>query len=788
MRFCGVHDFRGSLGAVHRCPLCRGRAPGARPGLPKPAAETLRIHVNFHNEVVVRCHNCGLAGPALELARRNSGLEWTRIAERLKSRKVFGGDPPPEEWIRRAGDWERFSMKFEKSKAWLRRLANCGMIKVPLFGEVGFSTSCSIENVLPGVRLSARWGRSAGFFVELHRSALGLPVQVMVRHIRNGMVVACFDLQPPEPLQLWLPEWALHRDWSNELIVFTDLRLSGELVELFNKHPTGSPPPAGWISHCRGPVNDAIPSRTVRYLPSEDEGPEIALAFCQPGVNAIIRAGEAIGVVADHVVDRARNADPISYLQAVLEKPWIAPRVAEHLTRAVCGRLGDRSGDLIVQSGATDRILPCTIRGTTYLCRNGIYVKRRGRQDFEPCTNFSLRIERSAFDGEEPVHQMRLLMEAGTAGFSVTDDEMRDGAKLLRKAVAAANYGGIREFPQVMDPSDLKHLPRIVQDTQLKPAVRVSLPSAPGFDKGVFHGTNFTSTQHGVGFQAAVGGRALSLMLPEDPWENPDDHLACRANELAAWLENLEPACRRMASVVLHAAIAWLHRGSRGLPSYLLLPSEDHLELLGRLFGVVPVEVGRGADRQPGVPRLMRSRYWRSDQFEKQGRIVAALEDRRRRTDRRISVMLHRWPDQPAPSPPASVLSLLAFCVLGSRDVPTARVKLASLVECPDLRSQFQRNLDAGRSRLAEPGRYLDVFFEAVLRMPRSHENLIRKDGKTLLKRGVVKWLNDECGFGFRETRLIEELRERYPFVQPARYGREALPVFQLLDGAISTG
>ena len=42
--------------------------------------------------------------------------------------------------------------------------------------------------------------------------------------------------------------------------------------------------------------------------------------------------------------------------------------------------------------------------------------------------------------------------------------------------------------------------------------------------------------------------------------------------------------------------------------------------------------------------------------------------------------------------------------------------------------------------------------------------------------------------FHFRETRLIEELRRHFPFAQPARSGREQVPVFRLPEDALVTG
>jgi hypothetical protein len=56
----------------------------------------------------------------------------------------------------------------------------------------------------------------------------------------------------------------------------------------------------------------------------------------------------------------------------------------------------------------------------------------------------------------------------------------------------------------------------------------------------------------------------------------------------------------------------------------------------------------------------------------------------------------------------------------------------------------------------------------------------IQSLGKLLLKREIVSQLRERHGYDFRETRLIEELRERTGDPQPARYGRGRIPVFRV--------
>ena len=343
---------------------------------------------------IVRCHNCGLAGTALELYRSVSKLTWEDITESLQEARVFGTDPVPKDWIKRAQQWEKFSIMFEKAKAWYRRLARNGQIEEFAFGEVGLSSAYQLERTLPGVKLVSRWGGTAMMTVELYRSILGLPTHVLIRKKKTNRPVASFAFHPPEPLHLMVPDWALYRDWSEELIVFTDLGMAGGLHEVLAQHPSGVAPPLAWIADCHGPLIDEVPCQTIRYLPAEHEGPELALAFAQPGVEVLVGSEDAMERTAADIISRTQGkSNTIAYLHAVLQKPWITPYVANRLSEAVAMRLGGSAAALVARSGATDRVLPCTIRGTTYLCRNGIYVKKQGLKDWEPCTNFSLRKE-----------------------------------------------------------------------------------------------------------------------------------------------------------------------------------------------------------------------------------------------------------------------------------------------------------------------------------------------------------------------------------------------------------
>jgi hypothetical protein len=790
IRLAGIDGFTGALGALHLCPLCEGRPRDPRHAesgdvlLP----ESMRIHLSIREEVIAHCHACGFAGTAVDLFRLKSDLPWHGIEEKLKAARVHGDEAVIDEWIERSKNWESFLRLFEKGQEFFRRWSSIGKIEQLVFGEVGLCSAIQLERALPGVKLCSRWGHGNLFLVELRRTIHGLPADILIRHRKKGHTVGYYTFRPNEPLKLMVPAWVAFQDWGSEMIVFTDLTMAGHLHGLVWKSPSGDPTPLAWVADCTGPLIDEIPFRTVRFIPGPDESPAFALAFAQPGVEVLVKSEDAVKQVADRIVQRPHGSpDALAYLQTILQKPWISNTIGRRLTETVAAKLGRSAADLIAGSGATDRILPCRIQGTTYLFRNGVYAKKRGKQDWEPCTNYSLRIEESLLDNDRQIaHHLLLLLDGKTANFTVSHRELIDGRLLHEKTTAAAIEHGLPDLPRILEPGDLKRLPQIVQATQLKPALRTESPSILGFDRGRFHGPNFTATSRGVQFRAFHAAADARWIHPENPWEPHDDHLKCRANELAAWLTSLEPAERQMASVIIYAALACLQRGSRGLPSFILLPSDAHLELLGELTGLLSIEVGRGPKVQLGVPRLMRSVYNRTEQFEKQGRIVAALEDRHRKTDPRIPIVLHKWTGTTVPSPPAGILALLTHCVLGTSEALPPVIRLLSLVECPELRRNLQPELQNAADYLADTGSYLDSFLSAASKLPDLEKHVFRRSEKTYLSRETVTRLNEDFHFDFKETRLIDELRERYLLPQPARYGREQVPAFRLPPEAIA--
>ncbi len=165
---------------------------------------------------------------------------------------------------------------------------------------------------------------------------------------------------------------------------------------------------------------------------------------------------------------------------------------------------------------------------------------------------------------------------------------------------------------------------------------------------------------------------------------------------------------------------------------------------------------------------------------------MAALEDRHRRTDPRIPIVPHKWTGTAVPSPPAGILALLTHCVLGTTETLSAVIRLMSLVECPGLRRSLQPELHKAADYWADTGRYLDTFLSAARKLPDLENHVFRRSEKTYLSREVVNRLNNDFHFGFKETRLIDELRQRYHLSQPARYGQDQIPAFRLPPEAIA--
>ena len=438
-------------------------------------------------------------------------------------------------------------------------------------------------------------------------------------------------------------------------------------------------------------------------------------------------------------------------------------------------RIGEPLESLLGRSGLCENVLPCTVSRFTYLARGGIILKRCGKGNWSPCSNFSLRFEESAVDGGGDVtHRLRLFLGGGSVPFAAKDEDFADGKRLMRLATSAAVGAGLG-LPNMAEPREVSRLPAVVRETSL--STMVPAPVDFGFVGDRFRGANFTVSTSGIRFGK---GEMPGNLLSEGMLFSEADHLALKANELGTWLGGLGGADRTAAGAVIHAALGWLHRASRNLDSFLLVPSREHLDLLGSLLGIVPVEVGRSREDR-GVPRLMASLYSARCQFQKQGEIVAAVGDKGRRADPSVPTVVHAF-GAAIPNPPSSYLGLFSYSCLGTRDPGEAATKMSCLTEDPVAASAIRMTVDLGRRFYVPPDGYLDVFLTAVKRHFGSREMEIESRGRKLLRREAVRGLR-RFGYDFSETRIIGELRERTGLDQPARFGRGRVPVFVVSYG-----
>ncbi|MFT5470188.1 MAG: hypothetical protein ACI8UO_005312, partial [Verrucomicrobiales bacterium] len=274
--------------------------------------------------------------------------------------------------------------------------------------------------------------------------------------------------------------------------------------------------------------------------------------------------------------------------------------------------------------GATGHLLPLETDKATYLCRNGIYIKARDRKrnGYKPCANFSLELLETTIDDEDqPVsHRMRLRVGGEIAEFTIGPNEFGNGRILLQAATVAAIMNGVSTLPVCPEPRDVRMLPDLVKATLITTRT-IRCSTKLGFDRDAFHGPDFTVTPSGIRRVLNQTPGEAGWMLPEGTESvagSNDDDLRRKANQLAAWIGQLNEQQQTTVGVVLNAAIRWLHRGFQNLSSSLLLPSRQHLDLLGKLLGLVPIEVGRTSKFPKGIPRLMAFPYSRPEQFERQ--------------------------------------------------------------------------------------------------------------------------------------------------------------------------
>jgi len=797
--------------------------------------ETLSVLPTLGNDYAFRCHLCGFAGNSLQLHWQvhRKMRTWKDQIEGLAASGVFGGGRPDEAWEGRARAWAEFEPLFEKAKARLRCQVeddSFSQVEDPWTGQFGEAGTLRLEEFLEECHPWA--GKLSGYngthlHLRLVRTIHGLPAYLALDQRFPGMEFARYYFNDPGPVALAVPEWGLYRDWSTELVAAADLRTAQAYAETLSRadpdpdtdgDPDGKHFAAVWVVDCGGPIYEEIPARRIHYLAGPGETGEFALAFCggraevtvwktprfsRPGHVPDLKTirGEEIDAadfVADRIVEQSEtDSHALACLDSMLGKPWVGEAAAASLSAAVRGRLGSDFDALARESGGVSAVLPFAGDSATYLCRNGLYLKAgdRGRVSFRPCSNFSLRIEESSADGEGGAlgHRVELRMQGATTRFRIDDSVFQSGPRLMERVTRAALAAGFPHLPNLATPADLRLLPSIVRGTQSPPRSRLTDPGCRGFGPLRFRGPGYRISPGLLVCvpELAEPARCVSMLTPELEGMRPGDEsafLKFRANELASWMCRASPPEGEMIGSVLSAALLWVLRGSQGVDAYLALPTPAHHALFASLVGIGVIELGRARPEHPGVPRVMAASYSSAPQFRRQGRIVAALEATDRRLDNRVTSLLGGVGerDRPPPTPPAPVLSLLAFAAVGQSTPEGAESVLLGLLDNVALRRDTEEMLRRGSERVAPPESYLRLFLERAGGTKGCRDEIVSRSaspGLVLLDTDSIKRL-EALGYRFDERRIANELASKHGVKRPIRrYGRARTRVFRIPKG-----
>jgi len=814
---CGTGEQGGRVGGYLKCPLCHGQSrelrESGRPGL-APGMESLHVTATLGNDYALRCHNCGFAGNGLSLywKSRLSGTTWEEAIRRLGEFELFGEEAASPDWVERGEAWSDFESLFEMAQARMRAFENPSWNGQ--FGEIG---------VLPKDEFVERFkwaGKLSGFkkskvYLRLVRTLHGLPAYVAIDERIPGMEFSRYYFNDPGPLELAVPTWALFRDWATELVITTDRDTAVAYQNtLAETAPIGHCVAAILVVACTGPLHEEIPARRIHYLAGPGETGEFALAFCAgsaevnvwkaPDKSRDMRLPKledikkeeysAIEALADMIVSRTESGShAVAYLDSLLKKPWVNPATTAVITAALRRRLDAPLDDLVRQMGSIQTIFSFRGERATYLCRNGLYLKTNDklRSSFSPCSNFSLQIEESATDGRDVLgHSMQLRMGRERTRFRIDDSDFQDGKKLMEKATRAALAANCPTLPNLASPSDLRLLPSIVRGTQSAPPSSLSVPAHWGFSPGRFQGPDYCISALGVHcYRSPMAPPGCINLLDREmagiaPGEELE-FLSFRANEFASWFSRLPPEQKGIVPVLLHAALFWLFRGAGGGESYLALPTPEHHSLFASLLGIRPIEVGRARIEYPGVPRIMAASYSSSEQFGRQGRIVAALEATDRRLDNSVTSLLrrHRSASYDSVVAPFSLLPLLAYAVVGQGAIDGAKETFLQLVDDNYVRRELHVGLSKSSNLLVPPFKNLDFFLMRAAELIDARANIVAREvegGMVLFKTEAVTQLRG-LGYHFDERRIADELATNYELAAPIRnYGRKRIRVFQI--------
>ncbi|MEM6915048.1 MAG: hypothetical protein AAF491_00675, partial [Verrucomicrobiota bacterium] len=820
MALCGVYNFNGAIDTYYQCPCCLGieRMMGP-PTLEQHQIrrDTLRVFPTPENDWGFQCsnRNCGFQGNGVLLLRQSSQGRlgtWDSVIEAIQRSDLFQGDEPDPEWIERARAWADLQWTFEKAVA---NVNTPEMGEPKNFGEYGVIQTEELIRRFPPVGALSQT-RETKVRLRLIRTIQGLPSHLRVSRYDTDIEICRCYFHAPGALHLITPRWARYYDWSQELAIATDFEAASTFQdELRNENlPTV---PLAYVHHCTGELIEEVPTRLIQYLVGPKESGEFALAFAHLRAEVRVRQiGEhlpdtprkfyqlvgdeqdPIEFVADEVLRKTESdVESLAFLEAVLAKPWITAQTCDSLSRAVTARLKIPSETVPRLSGPFPRLHPFEGEHATFLCRNRIYLRStdRSRKAFRPCSNFSLRtLESYLADDQSLNHRLSLHLGENRAEFTLKEEEFLEGKKLMEAATAAGINAGFPTLPTVNFAEGISLLSQIVRGTQPQPLATLHAPAHWGFHLAEFQGPDYSIRPEGLRRHALRTNfpRAVS-MLPSigssagirDEWE----YLRCEARRFASWFQMAPGLLNHFVCDLFFTGLYWLHRGASGLQSFLALRTPEQFDALERLLGIQSIEVGRAPREHAGVPRLMRSSYWSTEQYRRQGRVAVALEDQAHRTDPLIIQSSYapiggtnpKFPD--LEDMPESILPLLSYAVIGQPTLKACFERLWGLVEEEELKNQYRMIFYHGGSSLIPPGRYLDRFFSALkstsfIEKYSIHDH--QQEGMILLMRSVFDGL-PKMGHVFHERSVIQELRDRSNGSDPVtRYGKKRVPVLRI--------
>ena len=615
------------------------------------------------------------------------------------------------------------------------------------------------------------------------------------------------------PIALEVPTWSPYFDWRQELVLSSSLDVAASLDDLTRDGSEDlAPVPRARIIGCRGPIHEEMPARIMTYVPDQQEPNEFALAFCN-GTSAVRvhRLGrgisedrakqndlffgeDAIEATANEIEENSTSdSHSIAWLDAILSKPWIGEHARHQLTAKVASRIGERFEEIVDESGVRPWVMPYLAERATFLCRNGVYLKSTNheRTEFGVCSNFSLRIEETMVRNDKSLrHRLALRMGHLRTHFEIEVPRFLEGRTLMSDTIRAAREVGWPELPKMMCRGGVGILPMIVENTQIASAPQCTELRAWGFTAGQFEGPDYTVSSRGFRFQRERLGppstvRLLSREATVGGAVSGEEYLRWAATRFFSWME-LRADCA-LLQVLLCAAWVWLHRAAKGMPSFLALKNREELLLFSEMLGIQPIEVGMEQDSSTvGVPKVMDSCFWSLKHFQRQGWLVAAIEEERHYLDPRVICVVHgeAWTESEGEAEcPVPVLGLLAYSVLSSGSLGEGIHHIVALLDDAILRQFARQSFDSGSKAIVEPRNYLEVFLshldEREREVPAGGENFwlpeTKRKGVRLIPRASLE--KSELRH-FDIHRVAQEIQEKTGLEKPLdRYGKERTPV-----------